>query len=113
MSDKNWKPNKQDGKLAIHGVISRLSREEFENEYLCKPSAEDLDKHKRAFDALLAYEKNCILKYDYPDNSPSRPPSRPPKKGEQMEDYARTFDVEIKDMKACWREVERALENGL
>jgi len=103
MSDKNWKPNKQDGKLPI------LSREEFENEYLCKPSAEDLDKHKRAFDALLAYEKNCILKYDYPDNRPSRPP----KIGEQMKDYARTFGVEIKDMKACWREVERALENGL
>ena len=109
MSDKNWKPNKQDGKLPIHGVISRLSREEFENEYLCKPSAEDLDRHKRAFDALLAYEKNCILKYDYPDNIPSRPP----KKSERMEDYARTFGVEIKDMKACWREVERALENGL
>ena len=109
MNDKNWKPNKQDSKLLIHGVISRLSREGFENEYLCKPSAEDLDKHKRAFDALLAYEKNCILKYDYPDNRPSKPP----KKGERMEDYARTFGVEIKDMKACWREVERALENGL
>ena len=109
MSDKIWKPNKQESKLPIHGVISRLSREEFENEYLYKPSAEDLDKHKRAFDALLAYEKNCILKYDYPDNRPSIPP----KKGERMEDYARTFGVEIKDMKACWREVERALENDL
>ena len=60
-----------------------------------------------AFKARLAYEKNCILKYDYPDNRPSRPPQP----GDTMEDYARKFGTSIEEMKYVLPMVERELES--
>jgi len=109
MTDNIWKPKNEDGKLPIHGVISRLEREEFEAKYLAKPSKEWIEKQERAFNAALAYEKNCIAKYDYIDNRPSRPP----KKGETMGDFACRYGTTIQEMKDQWRQVERALANGL
>jgi len=55
-------------------------------------------RHNRAFDARLAYEKNCIAKYDSPVGAPQRP-SRPPKKGDKMSDYAMRYGTSEKEMK--------------
>ena len=64
---------------------------------------------EEAFRARLAYEKNCILKYDYLDNRPSRPPQP----GDTMGDYARKFKTSIEAMIDCLPEVERELLNNL
>lgn len=90
--------------LNIAGVISRSS---FYDEIMAKPSQESIDKYERAFNARLAYEKNCIAKYDYPDNRPSKPPI----KGERMEDFACRFGTTIQEMKDVEMQVERALQN--
>jgi hypothetical protein len=92
--------------LNIAGVISRSS---FLDEIYGKPSQESIDKYERAFNARLAYEKNCIAKYDYPDNRPSKPPVN----GERMEDFACRFGTTIKEMKDVEMQVEVALQNGL
>jgi hypothetical protein len=68
---------------------------------------ESIEKYERAFNARLAYEKNCIAKYDYLDNRPSKPPI----KGERMKDYAIKYNTTIEEMKACELQVERALAN--
>jgi hypothetical protein len=94
--------------LEMAGVISRSS---FFDEIYRKPSQESIDKYERAFNARLAYEKNCIAKYDYPDWM--REPSKPPIKGERMEDFACKFGTTIQEMKDCEIQVERALQNGL
>lgn len=96
-------------KLPIHSAISRFEREEWEAQYLPLPSKERIEQQERAFNAALAYEKNCIAKYDYIDNRPSRPP----KEGERMEDFARRYRTTIREMKDQWQQVERALANGL
>lgn len=94
--------------LNIAGVISRSF---FFNEIIGKPSQESIDKYERAFKARLAYEKNCIAKYDYPDWM--HKPSKPPIKGERMEDFACRFGTTIQEMKDVEMQVERALQNGL
>jgi len=94
--------------LNIAGVISRSS---FFDEIMSKPSQESIDKYERAFNARLAYEKNCIAKYDYPDWM--KKPSKPPIKGERMEDFACRFGTTIQEMKDVEMQVERALQNGL
>lgn len=111
MTDNIWKPKNEDGKLPIHGVINRFERGEFERQYLATPSKESIEKHERAFNARLAYEKNCIAKYDYPDWMMK--PSKPPIKGERMEDYACRYGTTIKEMKDVLPAVERGLANGL
>ena len=92
--------------LHKHSVISRSS---FFDEIYGKQSQESIDKYERAFNARLAYEKNCIVKYDYPDNRPSKPPI----KGERMEDFACRFGTTIQEMKDVEMQVERALQNDL
>lgn len=112
--DKNTRKSKnEDGKLPIHGVISRFDREEFEAKYLAKPSKESIEKYERAFKARLAYEKNCIAKYDYPDWM--KKPSRPIPRGERMEDFAFKFGADVNEMRKHELEwaVERGLANGL
>lgn len=103
--------NKTGSKLRIGGVTNRLERGAFEEQYLAKPSKESIEKYERAFEARLAYEKNCIAKYDYPDFM--NKPSRPPKKGERIGDYAMRYGTTVKEMKDCLPAVERALDNGL
>ena len=109
MTDNIWKPKNEDGKLPIHGVISRFEREKWEAAYLQKPSAEMIEKQERAYNALLAYEKNC-LKHEakYIDPRMAKIP-----KGEQMGDFAMRYGTTIKEMKDQWRQVESALANGL
>jgi hypothetical protein len=72
-----------------------------------KPSQESIDKYERAYQARLAYEKNCIAKYDYPDHRPSKPPII----GERMEDFACKFGTTIQEMKDVEIQVELALQN--
>lgn len=110
MTNNIWKLKNEDGKLPIHGFTNRLEREAFEEQYLNKLSKESIEKHERAFNARLAYEKNCIAKYDYPD---WMKPSRPPKMGENMSNFAMRYGTTIKEMKDVLPAVERALENGL
>lgn len=62
-------------------------------------------KSKRAFLARLAYEKNCIAKYDYIDNRPSRPMP----KHETMSAYAVIYGTTIKEMMDCEMQVENFL----
>lgn len=65
--------------------LNRMNKSEFEAKYLAiVPTKESIEKHERAFNAMMAYEKNCIAKYDYPDNRPSKPPIN----GERMVDFA-------------------------
>lgn len=113
MTDNIWKLKNEDGKLPIHGVISRFERREFEAEYLAKLSKESIEKYERAFKARLDYEKNCIAKYDYPDWM--KKPSKPIPRGERMEDFAFKHGADIKEMRKHELEcaVERALANGL
>jgi hypothetical protein len=79
------------------------------SEYFNKISSEDQFRYQRAFEARLAYERNCIAKYDYPDFM--QKPSRPQKRGDTMLDYAMRYDVSIKDMKDCERQVDYFLKN--
>ncbi len=98
----------QKPQLHKHSVISRSS---FFDEMYGKPSQESIDKYERAFNARLAYEKNCIAKYDCPDWM--HKPSKIPIKGERMEDFACRFGTTIQEMKDVEMQVERALQNGL
>ena len=109
MTENIWKPKNEDGKLPIHGVINRFEREEWEAAYLQKPSAEMIEKQERAYNALLAYEKNC-LKYEAKYINPQM--AKIPK-GEHMSDFAMRYGTTIKEMKDQWRQVESALANGL
>ncbi|OWP76854.1 hypothetical protein [Flavobacterium oreochromis] len=59
---------------------------------------------ERAFEAALAYEKNCRAKYDRFNQQ-----SLPIPKGEQMSDYARAFGVTVKEMKDYEFQVEKIL----
>ena len=91
-----------------------MNKSEFEAKYLAiTPTKESIEKYERAFNARLAYEKNCIAKYDYPDWMMK--PSRPILKGERMEDFAYKFGADIKEMRkhVCECAVDRALANGL
>lgn len=60
---------------------------------------------ENSFNALLAYEKNCILKYDRPNK-----PSICPKRGERMQDFALKFNTSIELMKKQRNMVELYLE---
>lgn len=73
---------------------------------LCMGSFDISEGQKAAFDALVAYERNCIAKYDHPVH-----PSRKPVEGERMEDFARQYGTTIDDMKKARNEVEAFLEN--
>lgn len=84
-----------------------MDNKDFRDKYFAEPSKEFIEAQERAFNAALAYEKNCIAKYDYIDNRPSRPP----KKGERMEDFAFKYGTTVKEMKNQWWQVERALAN--
>ena len=86
-----------------------MNKRAFEDKYFAKPSKESIEKYERAFEARLAYEKNCIDKYDYPDWMMKT--SRPPKKGERMIDFAMRFNTTIEEMKACLPQVKRSLAN--
>lgn len=83
----------------------------FFDEIYSNPSKENIAKYERAFNARLAYENNCILKYDYP--SWSNKPSKPPLEGDTMEDFAFKFGTTVQEMKDCEMQVERALQNTL
>jgi hypothetical protein len=65
-------------------------------------------KKQRAFDARLAYEKNCMAKYDYPVSH--NRPSRPIPAHESMGAYAAKYGTTIKEMKDCEVEVEIAID---
>ncbi len=87
------------------------NKSSFFSEIYSGPSRESIEKHERAFQARLAYEKNCIAKYDFPDWMMK--PSLPPKQGERMADYAVMFGTTIEEMKQCLHAVEEALRKGL
>lgn len=96
-------------KPTIAGDVSVTSSSSFFSEYFGEITQESQDKYERAFNARLAYEKNCIAKYDYPDNRPSKPP----KAGDTMLDYAFRFGTTIQEMKEVEQQVERFLLNCL
>lgn len=58
----------------------------------------------KAFEAALAYEKNCRAKYDRFNKT-----SLPIPKGEQMIDFAMYFGTTVKEMKECEFQVEAVL----
>lgn len=106
-----WKNKKPIPQSLKNAVISRSDLEEFRNLLLDDQIANKVlrEKSERAFQSLLAYEKNCIAKYDSPDNRPGKPPI----KGERMSDYAERYGTTIEEMKSHWKSVEYALANGL
>lgn len=108
MSNEKLSNEAQNPPLSKGAVISRSS---FFDEIYGKPSQKSIDKYERAFNARLAYEKNCIAKYDYPDWMGK--PSKPPINGERMGDFAYRFETTIQEMKDVETQVERALQNGL
>ena len=63
----------------------------------------DCSRPSVAFDALLAYELNC-MKYD----KQGKPTYLP--EGEAMSDFARNYGTTIKEMQKCWDEVEMNLK---
>lgn len=84
-------------------------KERLENEVISvyggtPPHIEDTER-KLAYSARLAYEKNCILKYDRPNMN-----SVTPKKGESLKDYALMFGTTPEAMKEILPEVERELK---
>ena len=54
-----------------------------------------------AYNALLAYELNCIEKYDQPIGH-----SKPPKIGDRMVDFAIRFETSVEEMKQHWVAVD-------
>jgi hypothetical protein len=60
--------------------------------------------YQKAFDAALAYEKNCRAKYDRWNQT-----SLPIPKGEQMIDFAMKYGTTVKEMKNCEFQVEQIL----
>lgn len=82
-----------------------VKRKFFYDTYYSEPSEEFLEKQKSAFDAAIAYEENCITKYDHPFL-----PSRTPKKGETMSDFAFKFGTTIEEMKNQWKQVDEAFK---
>lgn len=83
-----------------------MNSQEFKDAYFLKPCKEMVEKQERAFNAALAYEKNCVLKYDYIDNRPSRLPS----KGERIGDFAYRYGTTVEGMKNQWRQVEHVMK---
>jgi len=61
-----------------------------------------------AFNARLAYERNCMAKYDRPNR-----PSKTPPSGERMQDYAEMYGCTLEEMKRVLPEVERFIKQGL
>jgi len=84
-----------------------MDNKEFRDKYFVEPSKEWVEAQERAFNAALAYEKNCIAKYDYVDMRSSRPPKR----GETMQDFAFKYGTTVNEMKNQRRQVESALAN--
>lgn len=80
-----------------------FQRDEY-NSY--KPSKETVEKNKRAYDAMMAYEKNCMSKYDRTGK-----PSLMPQKGDTMLDFAGRYGTTISEMKKALPEVEYNLES--
>lgn len=78
--------------------------EEMRKEFQAVSLIKYYEESHRAFNAMMAYEKNCISKYDHPLY-----PSKVPIKGERMEDFALKYGTTVKEMKACAIEVEREL----
>ena len=62
---------------------------------------------ENAFNARMAYEKNCILKYDDPLGTR---PSKTPPRGERMKDYAVRYGVSEQSMRDILPDVEKAIE---
>lgn len=85
-------------------------RKEMENgrkwEKIYSFNEESANRVERAFNAALAYEKNCYLKYDDPFNRPGRP--IPP--GETMKDFASRFGTTVEEMKQQERQVDAEIE---
>ena len=73
-----------------------------------QPTQEDLEKQKRSFDAMLAYERNCRRLYDYP--SWMCKPSRPQRQGDTMADFSARYGTTVAEMKAQEQAVEKSLE---
>ncbi len=84
-----------------------MTRENYLREILGSPSIDSLIAEKRAFDAALAYEKNCRMKYDHPLF-----PSRNPIKGERISDFAEKFQTTVNEMKLQWKAVEFTLDKA-
>tara|TARA_R110000772_G_C13310332_1_gene440574 strand:- start:8779 stop:9270 length:492 start_codon:yes stop_codon:yes gene_type:complete len=56
---------------------------------------------QNAYNALLAYELNCMEKYDQPMGH-----SKPPKMGDRMVDFAIRFGTSVEQMKQHWVAVD-------
>lgn len=88
--------------------LKTIGSEKFRNEILCVvPAPEMIEKQERAFNALLAYERNC-QKHEakYIDPRMAKIP-----KGEHMSDFAMKYGTTVKEMKEHWRQVEHVLNN--
>lgn len=83
----------------MHDVINRNFRDKYFNPF--NPT------YEVAFNAMLAYEKNCIAKYDYLDNRPSKIPI----KGERIGDFAYSYGTTVKEMRNCEMQVEYTLKH--
>lgn len=95
--------------MYIHGVEKVYTFVETNgkmNNKLMHIGSFEITTSKRAFDALLAYERNCIAKYDRPNRPSVMPPT-----GERMEDFARQYGTTIEDMKKARNDVEAFLED--
>lgn len=110
-----YKYKKQENKFTENGhtmfegdVLQRLQRLAHLEEQIKQGELAPIDNNA-AWRAMLAYERNCIEKYDDPLN---RYPSKPPIKGERMIDYANKFGVTIEEMKGQAGKVERFLEHN-
>lgn len=89
-------------------VISRSNLEDFKDLLIKDGLTNDLWRQhdNNCFLAALVYERNCIKKYDYTDERPSKTPI----KGERMDDFAKIYQVSVKEMKNKWLAVEEFLK---
>ena len=71
-------------------------------------AAQKFKNFQRAYNARIAYEKNCLLKYDFPHWMNKN--SSPPKPGETMKDYAIKYKTTVREMKDCETAANKTLQ---
>lgn len=95
----------QEQEATFDRIIPDLENQKrFEQLYMGHPYEQPEDE-KRAFNALMAYEKNCFIFYDRPGK-----PSLTPRRGERIQDYALEYETTAEEMKKQRNAVEDQLK---
>lgn len=91
--------------ISRSNIQDKIRMNNFMELYFQKPNIKILEIQERAFQAALAYEKNCRKhesKYRHPQMAKIP-------KGESMYEFAMRYGTTVEEMKNQWRQVEYVL----